>query len=53
MFGDSDELIIRKFEELLEDYPLEDLLEQEDLTPAEALLQLFLAGHVRSPFDRE
>lgn len=52
MFGDSDEAFIERFEALLEDFTLEDLLEQEDITPAEALYNLFLAGHVKNPFDR-
>jgi hypothetical protein len=52
MFGDDSERYIEGFEALLEDQSIEDLLEQEDLTPAEALYKLFLEGHVRSPFDR-
>ena len=51
MFGDSSEKFIEKFETLLEDDTLEDLLEQEDLLPAEALYFLYLAGHVKSPFE--
>lgn len=52
MFGDGSETFLEKFEELLETYSLEDLLEQEDLNPAEALYLLFISGHVKSPFDR-
>lgn len=52
MFGDDDERFIEKFEELLEDFSLEDLLEIDDLTPAKALYHLFLAGHVQNPFER-
>lgn len=52
MFGDDSEQFIEKFEEILEDQPIEDFLEQEDLFPAEALYYLYLAGHVRSPFER-
>lgn len=52
MFGDDSEKFIERFEELLEDFSLVDLLEQEDLQPAEALYYLFLAGHVKDPFSR-
>lgn len=51
MFGDGSERFIEKFEELLADASLEDLLEQEDLEPAQALYLLFLAGHVKDPFE--
>lgn len=51
MFGDDSDNFIEKFEELLQDLPLEDYLEEEDLTPAEALYYLFLAGYVKNPFD--
>jgi hypothetical protein len=53
VFGDQDETYIKKFEERLEDFTLEDLLEQEDLEPAEVLYLLFKHGYVRSPFKDE
>lgn len=52
MFGDDSERFIEKFEELLEDLSLEEFLEEEDLTPAEALYNLFLAGYVKNPFEK-
>lgn len=52
MFGDNSEVYMEKFEELLQAYSLEDLLELEDLQPSEALYYLFLAGHVKDPFHR-
>lgn len=53
MFGDQDETYTKKFEEKLEDFTLEDLLEQEDLEPAQVLYLLFKHGYVRSPFKDE
>lgn len=50
MFGDDSEAYKERFEELLQDFSLEDILEQEDLEPSEALYYLFLAGHIRDPF---
>jgi hypothetical protein len=41
---------IEKFEELLETTDVESLLEQEDLSVAEALFLLFDNGHIKSPF---
>jgi hypothetical protein len=52
MFGDDSERYIERFEEILADTYMEDLLEEEDLTPGEALYYLFLAGHVKDPFDK-
>jgi hypothetical protein len=50
VFGDQDETYTKKFEERLEDFTLEDLLEQEDLEPAQALYLLFIHGYIRDPF---
>jgi hypothetical protein len=52
VFGDQDETYIKKFEERLEDFTLEDLLEQEDLEPAQALYLLFTHGYIKDPFER-
>lgn len=52
MFGDGSEKYIEKFEEMLQDNDVESILEQEDLTVAEALYYLFVSGHVRDPFER-
>ena len=38
--------IENSFEHLLEDHSLEEVLEWFDLTPAEALVLLFGAGHI-------
>jgi hypothetical protein len=51
MFGDDSDAYVSRFEELLKDFSLEEVLEKEDLLPAEALYFLFLAGHVSDPFD--
>lgn len=52
MFGDQSEVYTKKFEEELEDFTLEDLLEQEDLEPAQALYLLFTHGYIRDPFGK-
>lgn len=53
LFGDMNESYIQKFEELLEDTPIEEYLEQEDLSLADTLYLLFINGYIRSPFERE
>ena len=53
MFGDDSDVFLRAFEDLLEDFTLEEILEMEDLEPAEALYHLFLSGNVRSPFEAD
>lgn len=52
MFGDDSDKYKNKFEELLLDYTLEEIIEMDDILPAEALYYLFLAGYVKDPFDR-
>jgi hypothetical protein len=47
------EIYISKFEEILQDTSLEDYLEQEDLSLAEALYYLYANGHIRTPFQEE
>lgn len=50
VFGDNTEKYIERFSEVLEDQSLEDILEQNDLLPEEALYYLFISGYVKTPF---
>jgi hypothetical protein len=49
IFFPEDREILDKIETLLSDYSLEELLDDNDLTLAEAILLLYLAGHIRFP----
>lgn len=51
MFGDNTEEYTERFREILEDMSLEDILEQNDLLPEEALYSLFMNGYIKSPFN--
>lgn len=51
VFGDNEEKYIERFQELLEDISIEDILEQNDLLPEEALFYLFQAGYLKNPFN--
>lgn len=51
VFGDDTEKYTERFAELLEDQSIEDILEQNDLLPEEALYYLFVNGHIKNPFN--
>lgn len=51
VFGDNSERYIDRFREILEDISIDDILEQNDLLPEEALFLLFQNGYLKNPFN--
>ena len=46
MHNDYEDQVLARMNELLDEYTIETLLEQADLTEAEALTKLILEGHI-------
>lgn len=49
MFRDLKDEYIQEFNDILEDYGIDEILAINDLTKAEALYLLFVSGHVEAP----
>ncbi len=49
MFHDLSSRVIREIEEILEDYDFEQILEDNDVTPAEAIFYLYHGGYIVLP----
>jgi hypothetical protein len=49
MFKDQHDNLIEEMEEILQDYSLQEILEDNDLTEAEALYHLWRTGYIVLP----
>jgi hypothetical protein len=49
MFRDEDELVRVEILGVLENYDIYDILDLNDMTPEEAVLKLYMDGHITLP----